>query len=138
DADEKKARVAAAIARAKEKRAAAKQSQDVPATDASAPDDSTSVTNTSNDSDADEKKARVAAAIARAKEKRAAAKQLQDLPLNDDSATDDSNKEDTTDTERPSAPAANDADEKKARIAAVIAKAKAKRLAQQNDNNSHS
>ena len=114
--DDKKAQVAAAIERAKAKKAALQQSQGI--------QDETNEATVA--AEQDDKKARVAAAVARAKAKKAAAL----------SATADKNSDKLGATSLPSEqpsdekqPANDDA--KKQRIAAAIAKAKAKK-AQQN------
>jgi len=113
-ANDKKAQVAAAIARAKAKKAASADAnqtattQPLPATSSS--------TDERRDDIEDEKKAKVAAAIARAKAKKAAA-------ANDD----------TPQKPQPDASESSEVSEdKKARIAAAVAKAKAKKAAQHN------
>ncbi|NRA52636.1 MAG: electron transport complex subunit RsxC [Gammaproteobacteria bacterium] len=131
--DPQKARVAAAIARAKAKRAAA-QADTQPVETAEADlSVTTSELESSVEPAVDPQKARVAAAIARAKAKRAAAQTEQqpktlapDLPA-----------EPIGTTEQASAQNPAASDDKKARIAAVIAKAKAKKLAQQTDHNNN-
>ena len=110
--NDKKAQVAAAIARAKAKKAAnAKANQ---TTDTQPMPAASVSTDESRDSIEDEKKAKVAAAIARAKAKKTAAADAA-TPLE-------------------SQPNVNESDEtaqdKKARIAAAVAKAKAKKAAQ--------
>ncbi|WP_421134725.1 electron transport complex subunit RsxC [Alteromonas sp. A079] len=110
--NDKKAQVAAAIARAKAKKAAnAKANQ---TTDTQPMPAASVSTDESRESIEDEKKAKVAAAIARAKAKKAAAADAA-TPLE-------------------SQPNVNESDEtaqdKKARIAAAVAKAKAKKAAQ--------
>ncbi|MDO6567113.1 electron transport complex subunit RsxC [Alteromonas sp. 1_MG-2023] len=116
--DDKKAQVAAAIARAKAKKAQ-KLSETAP--DAQPTSDSNSESTDDNtNSAADDKKAQVAAAIARAKAKKVAREQtsnkaVSDLPTNE-----------TSDTASAPSPTQLQ-DEKKARVAAAIAKAKAKK-----------
>ncbi|QWL66418.1 electron transport complex subunit RsxC [Aeromonas jandaei] len=108
--DPKKAAIAAALARAKAKKAA--QAGDAPATDSAAESQPAA--------DADPKKAAIAAAIARAKAKKAEAS---GEPVSaDNSAVADAG----TQGDAP-------VDPKKAAIAAAIARAKAKKAAQQGD-----
>jgi len=131
--DPQKARVAAAIASAKAKRAAAlADTQPVETAEADLPV-TTSELESSVEPTVDPQKARVAVAIARAKAKRAAA-QAQMLP---ETVESDSSVEPISTMEQasPQIPAASD--DKKARIAAAIAKAKAKKLAQQTDHNNN-
>ncbi|MEV3802935.1 electron transport complex subunit RsxC [Aeromonas veronii] len=114
--DPKKAAIAAALARAKAKKAA--QAGDAPATDSAA--------ESQPSADADPKKAAIAAAIARAKAKKAEAS---GEPVSaDHSAAADTG----TQGDAPSA-ASEAVDPKKAAIAAAIARAKAKKAAQQGD-----
>ncbi|MFQ2148372.1 electron transport complex subunit RsxC [Aeromonas jandaei] len=114
--DPKKAAIAAALARAKAKKAA--QAGDVPAAD--------SVAESQPAAEADPKKAAIAAAIARAKAKKAEAN---GEPVSaDHSAAADAG----TQGDAPSA-ASEAVDPKKAAIAAAIARAKAKKAAQQGD-----
>lgn len=141
--DEKQARIAAAVAKAKAKKAASQKTQ------ASSPDGEAGIENqdvnspeeasfqsvseqnnnaqgdsasdsANNLSEADEKKARIAAAVAKAKAKKAA-KQEEHQGSEQTDAND--------------AASTNEADEKKARIAAAVAKAKAKKLAQDSNGN---
>ncbi|MCQ8877660.1 electron transport complex subunit RsxC [Pseudoalteromonas shioyasakiensis] len=138
-ADDKKAAVAAAIARAKAKKATKTESTET--TDAPVDDKKAAVaaaiarakakkaaqneSNENTDAPADDKKAAVAAAIARAKAKKAAKE-------NESQPTD----EVTTESEpsQESEPAAHNAeDKKKAAVAAAIARAKAKKAAKEND-----
>ncbi|MFU2509401.1 electron transport complex subunit RsxC [Pseudoalteromonas sp. ASV78] len=100
DPDDKKSAVAAAIARAKAKKAAASEGDD----------------GNTNAAPADDKKAAVAAAIARAKAKKAAQTEQAASVENDD--TENETASTTT------------ADDKKAAVAAAIARAKAKKAAQ--------
>ncbi|CAM4115849.1 electron transport complex subunit RsxC [Pseudoalteromonas ostreae] len=106
--DDKKSAVAAAIARAKAKKAAASENESDNTTDAAT----------------DDKKAAVAAAIARAKAKKAAQAEPAASVENDSSESE--------------VATASPADDKKAAVAAAIARAKAKKAAQaasvENDN----
>ena len=109
--DDKKSAVAAAIARAKAKKAAQAQGAQTN------PDDA-------NTAPADDKKAAVAAAIARAKAKKAAktAEQPDEPSLIDKSTSNVKSEESQTDSP---------ADDKKAAVAAAIARAKAKKAAKE-------
>ena len=108
--EDKKASVAAAIARAKARKAA-QQTE---------PSDDSAVTQTPTQPEAeDPKKAAVAAAIARAKARKAA----QQTEPSDDSAV----------TQTPTQPEAEAEDPKKAAVAAAIARAKARKAAQQTE-----
>ncbi|MBB1289277.1 electron transport complex subunit RsxC [Pseudoalteromonas sp. SR43-6] len=128
--DDKKATVAAAIARAKAKKAA------------KALEDAEQATSEEPQSDApvDDKKAAVAAAIARAKAKKAA-KALEDTEqtqLQVDSAAPksaESNTDDSSDLINVDKPKSAD-DKKKAAVAAAIARAKAKKLQKEGNNQS--
>ena len=128
--DDKKAAVAAAIARAKAKKAA------------KALEDAEQATSEEPQSDApvDDKKAAVAAAIARAKAKKAA-KALEDTEqtqLQVDSAAPksaESNTDDSSDLINVDKPKSAD-DKKKAAVAAAIARAKAKKLQKEGNNQS--
>ncbi|MFH0223850.1 electron transport complex subunit RsxC [Vibrio furnissii] len=102
--DEKKAAVAAAIARAKARKAAQPESSETPVTQDPATHEPTG----------DPKKAAVAAAIARAKARKAAQPESSETSVTQDPATDE-----PTD------------DPKKAAVAAAIARAKARKSAQQ-------
>ncbi|MFZ8200962.1 electron transport complex subunit RsxC [Alteromonas portus] len=136
--DEKQARIAAAVAKAKAKKAASQKTQapspygeaGIENQDVNSPEEASfqSVSEQNNSalsdsasdpannlSEADEKKARIAAAVAKAKAKKAA-KQEEHQGSEQTDAND--------------AASTNEADEKKARIAAAVAKAKAKKLAQ--------
>ncbi|MFM5717322.1 electron transport complex subunit RsxC [Aeromonas caviae] len=128
EVDPKKAAIAAAIARAKAKKAAQAQGD--------APLDAGGISANTSDAataeapaaEVDPKKAAIAAAIARAKAKKAAQAQG-DAPL--DAGGISANTSDTATAEAPAAasePAA-EVDPKKAAIAAAIARAKAKKLA---------
>ena len=131
--DDKKAAVAAAIARAKAKKAA------------KALEDSEQVVSEAPQSDepVDDKKAAVAAAIARAKAKKAAkalkdSEQTQPQELQVDSAAPKSaenNTDDSSDLISADKPKSAD-DKKKAAVAAAIARAKAKKLQKEGNNQS--
>ncbi|PLT25565.1 electron transport complex subunit RsxC [Pseudoalteromonas sp. MelDa3] len=131
--DDKKAAVAAAIARAKAKKAA------------KALEDSEQVVSEDPQSDepVDDKKAAVAAAIARAKAKKAAkaledTEQTQPQELQVDSAAPKSaenNTDDSSDLISADKPKSAD-DKKKAAVAAAIARAKAKKLQKEGNNQS--
>ncbi|MFQ2192693.1 electron transport complex subunit RsxC [Aeromonas jandaei] len=130
EADPKKAAIAAAIARAKAKKAEA--SGEPVSTDHSATTDAgTQGDAPSAASEAvDPKKAAIAAAIARAKAKKAA--QQGDSAEGDLTATAGTSETAATQSDEPSA-ASEVVDPKKAAIAAAIARAKAKKAAQQGD-----
>lgn len=121
-ADEKKARIAAAVAKAKAKKAAqnAEETTKEPAPPAN---------------QADEKKARIAAAVAKAKAKKAAQNtevEPEDASLKGASThvvSSDSQAPDTSRAEPAQEQQRDEKDEKKARIAAAIAKAKVKKAA---------
>ena len=131
--DDKKAAVAAAIARAKAKKAA-KASEDSEQVVSEAPQ---------SDEPVDDKKAAVAAAIARAKAKKAAkaledTEQTQPQELQVDSAAPKSaenNTDDSSDLISADKPKSAD-DKKKAAVAAAIARAKAKKLQKEGNNQS--
>ncbi|MDC3214085.1 electron transport complex subunit RsxC [Pseudoalteromonas distincta] len=131
--DDKKAAVAAAIARAKAKKAA-KSLEDAEQTVSEAPQ---------SDTPADAKKAAVAAAIARAKAKKAAkaledTEQTQPQELQVDSAAPksaESNTDDSSDLINADKPKSAE-DKKKAAVAAAIARAKAKKLQKEGNNQS--
>ncbi|MBB1377595.1 electron transport complex subunit RsxC [Pseudoalteromonas sp. SR43-2] len=128
--DDKRAAVAAAIARAKAKKAA-KALEDAEQTVSEEPQ---------SDAPVDDKKAAVAAAIARAKAKKAA-KALEDTEqtqLQVDSAAPksaESNTDDSSDLINVDKPKSAD-DKKKAAVAAAIARAKAKKLQKEGNNQS--
>ncbi|CAM3049580.1 electron transport complex subunit RsxC [Pseudoalteromonas distincta] len=130
-ADDKKAAVAAAIARAKAKKEA-KALEEAEQTVSEAPQSAAPV---------DDKKAAVAAAIARAKTKKAAkalaqAEQTQELQI--DSAAPnsaESNTDDSSNSTEADKPKSAD-DKKKAAVAAAIARAKAKKLQKEGNNQS--
>ncbi|MFM5520031.1 electron transport complex subunit RsxC [Aeromonas jandaei] len=130
DADPKKAAIAAAIARAKAKKAEA-SGEPVSADHSAAADAGTQGDAPSAASEAvDPKKAAIAAAIARAKAKKAA--QQGDSAEGDLTATEGTSNTAATQSDAPSA-ASEAVDPKKAAIAAAIARAKAKKAAQQGD-----
>ncbi|PHY63566.1 electron transport complex subunit RsxC [Shewanella xiamenensis] len=164
--DEKKAKVAAAVARAKAKKAAAQQadSSEVaeiqpelvteakPESTNESGDESDSATELSAPlSPDDEKKAKVAAAVARAKAKKAAAQQVESTevaevqpervadakPESDvksgsepDAKPDSQSDNESSSVAEPNAPLSPE-DEKKAKVAAAVARAKAKKAARE-------
>ncbi|WP_421236784.1 electron transport complex subunit RsxC [Aeromonas jandaei] len=130
DADPKKAAIAAAIARAKAKKAEA-SGEPVSTANSATSDAGTQGDTPSAASEAvDPKKAAIAAAIARAKAKKAA--QQGNSAEGDLTATADTHETAATQSDAPSA-ASEAVDPKKAAIAAAIARAKAKKAAQQSD-----
>ncbi|MBL0440399.1 electron transport complex subunit RsxC [Aeromonas veronii] len=124
EVDPKKAAIAAAIARAKAKKAEA-NGEPVSAAKGTAAE-----VNTQNDAPVDPQKAAIAAAIARAKAKKAA--QQGDSAEGDLTANAGASESAATQSDAPSA-ASEAVDPKKAAIAAAIARAKAKKLAQQGE-----
>ncbi|WP_421243875.1 electron transport complex subunit RsxC [Aeromonas sp. 601019] len=124
EVDPKKAAIAAAIARAKAKKAEA-NGEPVSAAKGTAAE-----VNTQNDAPVDPKKAAIAAAIARAKAKKAA--QQGDSAEGDLTANAGASESAATQSDAPSA-ASEAVAPKKAAIAAAIARAKAKKLAQQGE-----
>ncbi|CAJ1812890.1 electron transport complex subunit RsxC [Aeromonas veronii] len=124
EVDPKKAAIAAAIARAKAKKAEASGEP------TSAANNATAKVNTQNDPPVDPKKAAIAAAIARAKAKKAA--QQGDSAEGDLTANNGTSESAATQSDAPSA-ASEAVDPKKAAIAAAIARAKAKKAAQQGE-----
>lgn len=124
EADPKKAAIAAAIARAKAKKAEA--NGEPISSDISAVADAGS----QGDAPVDPKKAAIAAAIARAKAKKAA--QQGDSAEGDLTANAGASESAATQSDAPSA-ASEAIDPKKAAIAAAIARAKAKKAAQQGE-----
>ncbi|MXV30739.1 electron transport complex subunit RsxC [Aeromonas veronii] len=124
EVDPKKAAIAAAIARAKAKKAEA-NGEPVSAANGTAAE-----VNTQNDAPVDPKKAAIAAAIARAKAKKAA--QQGDSAEGELTANAGTSESAATQSDAPSA-VSEAVDPKKAAIAAAIARAKAKKLAQQGD-----
>ncbi|MFM4769085.1 electron transport complex subunit RsxC [Aeromonas veronii] len=130
DADPKKAAIAAAIARAKAKKAEA-SGEPVSAANSVTAEAGTQGDAPSPASEAvDPKKAAIAAAIARAKAKKAA--QQGDSAEGDLTTNAGTSESAATQSDAPSA-ASEAVDPKKAAIAAAIARAKAKKLAQQGD-----
>ncbi|WP_338429220.1 electron transport complex subunit RsxC [Aeromonas jandaei] len=130
ESDPKKAAIAAAIARAKAKKAEANgepvSADHSATTDADIQSDAPSAASEA----VDPKKAAIAAAIARAKAKKAA--QQGDSAEGDLTATAGTHETAATQSDTPSA-ASEVVDPKKAAIAAAIARAKAKKAAQQSD-----
>ncbi|MFM5205418.1 electron transport complex subunit RsxC [Aeromonas veronii] len=124
EVDPKKAAIAAAIARAKAKKAEANGEP------VSAANSATTDADTQSDAPVDPKKAAIAAAIARAKAKKAA--QQGDSAEGDLTANAGTSESAATQSDAPSA-ASEAVDPKKAAIAAAIARAKAKKLAQQGE-----
>ncbi|MBL0458552.1 electron transport complex subunit RsxC [Aeromonas enteropelogenes] len=122
EADPKKAAIAAAIARAKAKKAQA--GDEAGATEPTA--DSKAAPAEVASTEVDPKKAAIAAAVARAKAKKQAqsgqGNQIDAAPIIEAS-------------EAPAEPASTEVDPKKAAIAAAIARAKAKKLAQSGEGN---
>jgi len=135
-----KDKVAAAIARAKAKKAALKADSDANGdTDIATDNTDKPATETTANAEVDDKKAKVAAAVARAKAKKAAAQQAESTEvaqvqpgqvadakpeLNDESGY---KSDSTSDLSAPLSPE----DEKKAKVAAAVARAKAKKAAAQ-------
>ncbi|MBL0644580.1 electron transport complex subunit RsxC [Aeromonas veronii] len=124
EVDPKKAAIAAAIARAKAKKAEA-NGEPVSAANGTAAE-----ADIQSDAPVDPKKAAIAAAIARAKAKKAA--QQGDSAEGDLTANAGTSETAATQSDAPSA-ASEAVDPKKAAIAAAIARAKAKKLAQQGE-----
>lgn len=124
EVDPKKAAIAAAIARAKAKKAEASGEP------VSAANSATTDADTQSDAPADPKKAAIAAAIARAKGKKLA--QQGDSAEGNLTANAGTSESAATQSDAPSA-ASEAVDPKKAAIAAAIARAKAKKLAQQGE-----
>ncbi|WP_429106131.1 electron transport complex subunit RsxC [Aeromonas allosaccharophila] len=124
EADPKKAAIAAAIARAKAKKAEASGEP------VSAANSVTADADIQSDAPADPKKVAIAAAIARAKAKKAA--QQGDSAEGDLTASEGTSESAATQSDAPSA-VSEAVDPKKAAIAAAIARAKAKKLAQQGE-----
>ncbi|MFM5591663.1 electron transport complex subunit RsxC [Aeromonas veronii] len=122
EVDPKKAAIAAAIARAKAKKAEA-NGEPVSAANGTAAE-----ANIQSDAPTDPKKAAIAAAIARAKAKKLA--QQSDSAEGDLTANAGTSESAATQSDAPSG-ASEAVDPKKAAIAAAIARAKAKKLAQQ-------
>ncbi|ABK48400.1 electron transport complex, RnfABCDGE type, C subunit [Shewanella sp. ANA-3] len=127
-----KDKVAAAIARAKAKKAALKADSDANSdTDAATSNTDKSATETTANAEADDKKAKVAAAVARAKAKKAAAQQAESSEVAEvqpERVADA--KPESESGSIPSTPLSPE-DEKKAKVAAAVARAKAKKAATQ-------
>ncbi|MGR6502231.1 electron transport complex subunit RsxC [Shewanella sp. Koi 1] len=127
-----KDKVAAAIARAKAKKAALKSDSDAnDDTDAATGNTDKSATETTANAEADDKKAKVAAAVARAKPKKAAAQQAESSEVAEvqpERVADA--KPESKSGSIPSAPLSPE-DEKKAKVAAAVARAKAKKASAQ-------
>lgn len=137
EADEKKARIAAAVAKAKAKKAAKQEEHEG--------SEQTDANHAASTNEADEKKARIAAAVAKAKAKKLAQDSNGNLATSSNTAEQESSKAheqsesssrvgQATSTQAPSQPTAQD--EKKARIAAAVAKAKAKKAAAEQEKES--
>ncbi|WP_117233330.1 electron transport complex subunit RsxC [Vibrio maerlii] len=121
--DPQKAAVAAAIARAKARKAAQEQ-----ATEASAEETSTSEAESQQEAPVDPKKAAVASAIARAKARKAAQEQATEISAEETSTSETEPQQDAPEVEaQDEAPV----DPKKAAVAAAIARAKARKAAQE-------
>ncbi|WP_102505071.1 electron transport complex subunit RsxC [Salinivibrio kushneri] len=122
--DGKKDAVAAAVARAKARKAAQQgDTKPQPETAADTPSDAADTSPAADE--ANDKKAAVAAAVARAKARKAA-QQGDTKPQPETAADTPSDAADTT-------PAADEANDKKAAVAAAVARAKARKAAQQGD-----
>ena len=154
--DEKRARIAAAVAKAKAKKAEAEVAQTVSSAGNEKENEETvhlsennstqheSNADSSGKSEADEKKARIAAAVAKAKAKKLAqASQEESSPteINDTESQakgeqSESASQDNAETSTQDGAQMSGQDEKKARIAAAIAKAKAKKAAADKENES--
>ncbi|MCG9963405.1 electron transport complex subunit RsxC [Shewanella cutis] len=138
-----KDKVAAAIARAKAKKAALKADSDANGDTEATVSANQPVTESAISTDTDDKKAKVAAAVARAKAKKAAAQQAESTdvaevqpkheadakPESTNESDDGAGNQSSSDAE-PSAPLSPE-DEKKAKIATAVARAKAKKAAAQ-------
>ncbi|QDZ90953.1 electron transport complex subunit RsxC [Shewanella decolorationis] len=158
EVDDKKAKIAAAVARAKAKKAAAQQAESSEVTEVLPEHTADAKPESTNDSDdesgnkssldaepsaslspEDEKKAKVAAAVARAKAKKAAAQQAESsevtevLPELAADAKPESTNESDDESDSATKPNASlsPEDEKKAKVAAAVARAKAKKAAAQ-------
>ncbi|QYK07364.1 electron transport complex subunit RsxC [Shewanella mangrovisoli] len=135
-----KDKVAAAIARAKAKKAALKTDSDANG-DTNVVTDNTDkpATETTANAEVDDKKAKVAAAVARAKAKKAAAQQaessevtevLPELAADAQPESNDESGNESSSVAEPSTPLSPE-NEKKAKVAAAVARAKAKKAAAQ-------
>ncbi|WP_249555376.1 electron transport complex subunit RsxC [Shewanella sp. 10B] len=127
-----KDKVAAAIARAKAKKAALKADSDANGdTDIATDNTDKPATETTANAEVDDKKAKVAAAVARAKAKKAAAQQAESSEVTEvQSKLAADAKPESESSSIPSAPLSPE-DEKKAKVAAAVARAKAKKAASQ-------
>ncbi|MEJ6521670.1 electron transport complex subunit RsxC [Shewanella bicestrii] len=127
-----KDKVAAAIARAKAKKAALKADSDaIDDTDVATDNTDKPATETTANAEVDDKKAKVAAAVARAKAKKAAAQQAESTDtVEEQSKLVPDAKPESESGSIPSAPLSPE-DEKKAKVAAAVARAKAKKAAAQ-------
>ncbi|WP_144207374.1 electron transport complex subunit RsxC [Shewanella donghaensis] len=126
--NDKKAKIATAVAKAKAKKLAASQTSGVPAMNQNVDSIITEQAESAEHAQqpADDKKAKIAAAVAKAKAKKLAASQTAEAPaLNQHLDTD------IIEQTKISEPTHVPVDDKKARIAAAVAKAKAKKLANQ-------
>ena len=119
--DNKKVRIAAAIAKAKAKKLYENKSSIQQSEILATEQETTNKTAKNTTTEAEEKKARIAVAIAKAKAKKAQ-QQESSIELNETPAT----KQETT--VKTAKNTTTEAEEKKARIAVAVAKAKAKRL----------
>lgn len=136
-----KDKVAAAIARAKAKKATMKAGSDVNEDmDAAEVDAETRVTGSAASTEVDDKKAKIAAAVARAKAKKAS--QQSDIVSEDQTPAPQAPEDQATKTPVVNTPVAeresstvtqSPEDDKKARVAAAVARAKAKKAAAQAD-----
>ncbi|PWF64209.1 electron transport complex subunit RsxC [Shewanella sp. BC20] len=135
-----KDKVAAAIARAKAKKAALKADSDaIDDTDVATDNTDKPATETTANAEVDDKKAKVAAAVARAKAKKAAAQQTESTDVVDEQpklaadaqpASSSEFGNESSSVAEPNAPLSPE-DEKKAKVAAAVARAKAKKAAAQ-------
>jgi len=129
-----KAAVAAAIARAKAKKAAQQNANasETPPLDANNTEASHTEPNVVGSNTEDDKKAKVAAAVARAKAKKAAEQSniLSEDQTSETKATTAQTVETPATEPEPSTAALSPEDDKKARVAAAVARAKAKKAAQ--------
>ncbi|MFZ3404293.1 electron transport complex subunit RsxC [Aeromonas salmonicida] len=126
--DPKKAAIAAALARAKAKKAAQAADDKVAESGAIAVEAEPAIGSAPAAAEVDPKKAAIAAAIARAKAKKAA-------QASDENVTEPEAIANETQPVSEPAPATAEVDPKKAAIAAAIARAKAKKAAQASDEN---
>jgi len=148
--EQKKARIAAAVAKAKAQKAAkADQSVEMPSEKHGDREEekSAGLSNTANNTDLsaeEQKKARIAAAVAKAKAKKLAQVKTEKTSSTETTETEStatreqskSSSEDETETSTRDNSDASPQNEKKARIAAAVAKAKAKKAAADKENES--